>query len=198
MYITRIESFGKSKIKIHIDEEYKFWIYKREVDKYSIREDIEISEAEYDELAALNLLRAKKQVMNLLKRMDKTRQEVIRKLKTSGYNEDIIVDTLEYIDSFNYIDDNKYARKYVGYKRDTKSKKEIQNLLFIKGVDKDIIEQAIIEEYGSEEVAIKKAIAKRARGKKELSDDDKRKIANSLYNKGFEHGLIRKSLDSSL
>ncbi len=195
MYITKFENFNNNKIKIYIDEEYKFWLYNKELKKYDIEEDMEMSIDQYEELYGLNLLRAKKQIMNTLKRVDKTRQELINKLKQAGYNEEIIGATIEYIDSYNYIDDGRYACQYVRYKRTTKSKREITNQLLIKGVAKDIIEQAIYDEYGSEDVAIKNAIKKRKRSSRDFSDEDKRKLTNNLYNKGFDLDLIRKNLD---
>ena len=161
MYITKIEDFGKSKIKIYIDEEYKFWLYKKELNKFSVNEDNEISLEQFEKLYLLNLTRAKKQVMNILKRMDKTRHEIIKKLQQAGYIENIIIETLEYIDGYKYIDDERYARQYVRYKRDSKSKREIQNALLLKGVSKEIISQALLDEYESEDTAIIKAINKK-------------------------------------
>ena len=165
MYITKIEDFGKSKIKIYIDEEYKFWLYKKELNKFSVNEDNEISLEQFEKLYLLNLTRAKKQVMNILKRMDKTRHEIIKKLQQAGYIENIIIETLEYIDGYKYIDDERYARQYVRYKRDSKSKREIQNALLLKGVSKEIISQALLDEYESEDTAIIKAINKKKKAK---------------------------------
>ncbi len=195
MYITKIENFGKSKLKIYIDEEYRFWIYSREIKKLSINEDEEISAEKYNKLYKLNLSRAKRQVMNILQRMDKTKHEIITKLKQAGHNDDIISETLVYIDGYNYIDDEKYARQYVRYKRDNLSKREIVNKLLIKGVSKEVAMEAILDEYESEETAIIKAINKRRRTNQELSEDDKRKLSASLYRKGFELDSIRKHIE---
>lgn len=195
MYITKIENFGKSKIQIYIDEEYKFWLYNKDLKKYLLKEDDILSQTQYEELYNLNLLRAKKQIINMLKRVDKTRFEVTCKLEHAGYSEDIISKALEYIDNYNYIDDERYARQLVRYKRDNKSKKEIQNILLIKGVSKEIIQQAILEGYGSEETAIKNAINKKTRNCSEFSQDQKRKLASNLYNKGYNLELIKKHID---
>lgn len=196
MYITRVEKFGKSKVKIFIDEECKFCLYGKELSKYRINENDEITAEEYEKLYQLNLTRAKKYTLNILKMMDKTRCEIISKLKQAGYNDEIIDKTLEYIDSYNYIDDERYARKYVRFKRDNKSKREIMNLLLKKGVSKDVIEEALLGEYKSEETALKKAINKRKRGKDELSEVDKSRLMANLCNKGFDYELIRKYLQN--
>lgn len=195
MQITKIENFGKSKIKIYVNEEYKFWLYNKDLNKYPIKEDDDISLEEVEEFLSLNLSRAKKQILNLLTRMDKTRKEVINKLKQSGYPENIIKETLAYIDGFNYIDDKRVARQFVRYKRDTKSKKQIQNQLLVKGVSQEDIEQALQDEYKSEETAIKNAIKKKRRNDEEFSKEDKQKLASSLFNRGFELEIIRKKLD---
>ncbi len=196
MHITRIESFRNNKIKIHIDGELKFWLYKKDLKRYTIEEDAQLSPEEYDVFYKLNLQRGKKQVLNLLQRMDKTRQEVIRKLQESGYCEEIIYDIMKYIDSYNYLDDDKYARQYIRYKRESKSKREIERTLIIKGVSKDIIGQAISEEYGSEDEAIKKAIKKKNRSDNcDLSQDDLQKLMVYLYNRGFNMDIIRKHIN---
>lgn len=195
MQITKIENFGKSKIKIYVNEEYKFWLYNKDLKKYPIKEDDDISLEEVEEFLSLNLSRAKKQILNLLTRMDKTRKEVINKLKQSGYPENIIKETLAYIDGFNYIDDKRVARQFVRYKRDTKSKKQIQNQLLVKGVSQEDIEQALQDEYKSEETAIKNAIKKKRRNDEEFSKEDKQKLASSLFNRGFDLEIIRKKLD---
>ena len=197
MYITRVENFGKSKIKIYIDEEYKFWLYSKEASKFSIDENKELTDAQYNELYVLNLTRAKKQVLNILKRMDKTEKEIITKLGQAGYTDVIISETLDYINSFNYIDDERYARQYVRYKRDSHSKREIMNGLLLKGVSKEIAIEAIEEEYESEETAILRAIKKRRRANEDLSDEDKRKLTANLYKKGFDLELIKRLLDYS-
>ncbi|NLJ89672.1 MAG: regulatory protein RecX [Clostridiales bacterium] len=197
MYITRVENFGKSKIKIYIDEEYKFWLYSKEASKFSIDENKELTDAQYNELYVLNLTRAKKQVLNILKRMDKTEKEIITKLGQAGYTDVIISETLDYINSFNYIDDERYARQYVRYKRDSQSKREIMNGLLLKGVSKEIAIEAIEEEYESEETAILRAIKKRRRANEDLSDEDKRKLTANLYKKGFDLELIKRLLDYS-
>lgn len=195
MHITKIEKFGKSKVKIYIDEEHKFCLYSKELSKYKVNEDDELTAEEYEELYQLNLKRSKKYALNVLKMMDKTRYEIVTKLRQAGHNDDIIEKTLEYIDNYNYIDDARYARQYIRYKRDYKSKREIKNLLLKKGVSKDIIEEALLEEYKSEETALKKAINKKIRGKDELSEKEKRRLMMNLYNKGFELDLIKKHLN---
>ncbi len=195
MYITKIENFGKSKLKIYVDEEYKFWLYKKEINKHSINEDEVISLEQYNELYMLNLSRAKKYVLNILKRMDKTRQEIITKLTQAGYTDNIINETLAYIDNYNYIDDERYARQYVRYKCDNQSKREIMNALLLKGVSKETAMLAISDEYKDEEAAIIKAIKKKRRLNQELSENDKRKLLSSLYRKGFDLDLIKKHIE---
>lgn len=194
MKITNIEKFTRNKIKIYIDYEYKFWLYERDLKKYYIKLENELSHEDYQELFDLNLKRAKLQVLNLLKRMDKTRYEVLQKLKQSGYNEDIIKQTLDYIDSYNYLDDKKYAKQYVQYKKEEKSKKEIENYLLRKGLSKDLIKEALEKEYDSEEIAIVKVIHNRTKGRDTITDKEKQKIISNLIRKGFKYDLIKKHI----
>ena len=44
MKITNIEKFNRNKIKIYIDYEYKLWLYERDLKKYYISLEDELSD----------------------------------------------------------------------------------------------------------------------------------------------------------
>ena len=47
MTVNRIEEVSSSKVKVYIDEEFAFALYKGELRKYGIKEEKELTEAAY-------------------------------------------------------------------------------------------------------------------------------------------------------
>lgn len=195
MIITKIEEFNKNKIKVFIDEQYEFWLYQKDLKDYPLNQNDIVSQDTYQKLYDLNLKRGKKKALNILKRVDKTEYELKEKLEQSEFNEKIINTIIDYINSYHYIDDTRYAANFIRFKQNSKSKKEIEYILLKKGVAKTIIEQALIKEYDGEEAAIKKAIDKKKKGSKVLSFEEKQKITSYLFRKGYNLDLIKKYIE---
>ena len=55
----------------------------------------------------------KLKALSLLTDMDRTEAQLRQKLKQKAFEEDIIEQTIEYVKSFGYIDDAKYAQRFV-------------------------------------------------------------------------------------
>ncbi len=90
---------------------------------------------------------AKKRALALLEKMDRTEQGLYRKLAESEYPEELILDAIEYVKKYHYIDDMRYARNYISYRQGSKSRRRLQQELMQKGVPKEITEQALEEIY---------------------------------------------------
>lgn len=193
MVITKFEAKTKGKYKVYIDEEYHFVLYSKDINIYKLEEGKEISEAVYLDIYKNTVLRRGKQkALALLKVMDRTKQELIMKLKQADYSEKTVEDIIAYIESFHYIDDARYASNYVQLKKNSKSKRQIVGELSQKGIDKSIIEEAIAEDYDSEVESIKKAIQKKCKNIEDLSKEERAKVAAYLYRKGYQMDLIKK------
>lgn len=96
-------------------------------------------------------IRAKKRAMFLLERMDRTEQQLSDKLKQNGYPTECVEDAIAYVKKYHYIDDLRYARTYVRYHQQKKSRQRLRTDLMQKGVAKDTIELALEEEFASDE-----------------------------------------------
>lgn len=197
MIITKLEEYEKGKIKVYIDEEYRFILYNKDLKCNHIEEQGSISEAVYEDIRINTVLRrAKQKAMAILKFMDRTEQELINKLKMADYTEDIISEVINYIKSYHYIDDMRYAINYIHSKKNNKSKRQIYSELVQKGIDKMYLEQAFNLEYEDEDIAIKRALAKKNTDICNLTENEKLKLAASLYRKGFQADLIKKYLNN--
>ena len=193
MIVTKLEELTKGKVKVYIDGEYHFLLYRKDINTYKLQENEMIQEKVYEEIIQDTVLRrAKQKAMAILKYMDRTEQELRQKLKQAEYTESITESAIEYVKMFHYLDDKRFAANYIRYKKDTKSKRQLQTELMQKGIRKEFIEQAFEEEYDDEDLAIQKAIAKKTVDIDSLPQEEKMKLASSLYRKGFKMDKIQK------
>ncbi len=185
MIVTSIEQHTKTKVKVCLDNRTDFQLYKREIDKYSITLGEELSN--YDEILSEVLIpRAKKRAMHLLEKMDRTKADIRRKLRRNGYPDEAINAAVEYIESYNYLNDERYAYMYVRNYCNSRSRNRIMQDLYRKGVDKDTINDAIESEYSvDEEELIKMYIIKRGYDVDNASMKDRDKMFRFLISKGF-------------
>jgi regulatory protein len=193
MLITKLEEIEKGKIKVFIDEEYQFLLFQKEVKEYHLKENDLISETLVNDIIE-NVIkrRAKQKALALLKVMDRTEQELIYKLKQAHFTDTIIEAAIYYVKTYHYIDDSRYAANYIRAKMNSKSKRQLQTELIKKGIEKEIMEKAFLDEYNDEDSAIQKAIQKKNVDIMSLSKEEKLKLSSYLYRKGFKLDLIRK------
>ncbi len=142
------------------------------------------------------LLRAKKKALNWLTDRDRSVYELTEKLKKAEFSDEVVEETLSYVKSFGYLDDDKYARHYIEFYRQSRSRQRIRFDLIKKGVDKECIERAFdsFESYDEKEL-IRHLIEKKSRTVRLDGSDRDTKIIQSLARKGFSVGEIRSVLD---
>lgn len=190
MQITEISELSKSKVKVFIDQEFAFVLYKGELRTFKIKAGEEISEETYHQILDEVLVRrARLRCMNLLKSRDYTRFQLAEKLKQGMYPETVIDQALDYVASYHYIDDAVYAENYLRFAMQTKSKKQTIMELRKKGVDATVIEEAVsayeAEHEDKEAELIKKLLEKKKYMAKTATREDTAKIVGFLYRKGF-------------
>lgn len=196
MRVTAVEVVDKKKKKVSIDGEYAFMLYNSEVRRFHVREGEELSPVDYEEIQAALYKRAKLKTMDLLKRSDKTEQELRTKLKTAKFNQDAIDVAIEYVRSYGYIDDYRFASNYVRLKKQQKSKRALEFELSNKGIPRDVISQCMEEEFQQEDEteAIKKMILKKCNMVSQVEDAKMQKIIASICRKGFSFDKVRTAI----
>ncbi|WP_455717511.1 regulatory protein RecX [Anaerosporobacter sp.] len=195
MILTKIEQIDKKRYRIYVEGEFVFLLYVTDIRKYKLEEQMEISSEEFEEIYKdVVLRRAKMKAMFLLKSMDYSEKGLRDKLAKLYYPPKVIDDALTYVTGYGYIDDERYARNYVRFKKDSQSRKQIAFTLQQKGVSKEYINMAFEEEYDNESNAIVRAIIKKIGSMErleELTAEEKRKVGAFLYRKGFSSEEIR-------
>ncbi|MEE1085893.1 MAG: regulatory protein RecX [Schaedlerella sp.] len=200
MIVTKIETVTRTKYKVEIDQEFAFVLYKGELSQYEIREGEKISEEVYQKIRKeVVLRRAKLRALHLLTDVARTEAGLRQKLKQNLYSEDIVELVIQYVQSFGYLDDLRYAESFVLNKKQSKSRKEIYALLCEKGVSRDLIDLAMENCYeDGEQEAIRQLIRKKNVNLECTTEKELNKLYAYLARKGFRYEDIRQVIQKSV
>ncbi|MBR5800273.1 MAG: RecX family transcriptional regulator [Lachnospiraceae bacterium] len=197
MVVTKITEISKAKVKIMIDEEFAFVLYKGELRSYHLCEGEEITENVYEEILQTVLpKRAKLRAMHLLKARPYTEKLLYGKLLEGGYPEAVCAEAVAYVKSFGYLNDRQYTLDYIDCYKMSKSSAQMKNTLLGKGISKELFEECLSEitekeERDLEEEQIIALMKKKRFNPSEADFQEKQKFCAFLYRKGFQIDKIR-------
>lgn len=199
MLVTKVESVTKTKYRVELDQQFAFVLYKGELAKFGIREMEEIPEEQYEKIRTEVILkRAKLRAMHLLTDMARTESGLREKLKQGMYPEDLIDAAIDYVKSFGYLDDNRYAEQFVESRKGSKSKQEIRALLLQKGVRKEKIDRALEKCWQEEDSAeaIRALIRKKRVDLSQASEQEIQRLYAFFGRKGFRFEDVRQVIQN--
>ena len=190
--VTEVNALDKRKVRLHLDNGQSLILYKGELRKLSLKEGSSLSEEQY-ELLLKEIIgkRATKRAMHLLEKQDRTEHQLYDKLRQSGYPEECISQAIAYVKSYHYIDDLRYSQTYIRYHQEKKSRQRLKSDLMAKGVRKELIDQALEEEFASDERQMIHTLLEKRRYDSATSDEkEKRKTYQFLLRRGFRSSDI--------
>ena len=197
MIVTGLSERDKSKIRVEIDGQFAFVLYKGELSRYGVKQGEELSPENY-RIITQEILpkRVKLRAMNLLKSRAYTTMQLREKLRAGEYSEEFIALAIDYVSSFGYLDDRMYAADFVEYNKESKSKRRIQMDLQKKGISKELFGEVWKETAGDAQKELETKQIKRLMEKKHFcpgsaSKEEIFKMMGFLYRKGFSTDLIR-------
>lgn len=199
MTVTKVEAVTKTKYKVFLDGCFAFNLYKGELSRYGIKEGDSLGEDVYREIFETVIIkRAKLRAMHLLEDMDRTESGLVEKLTLGGYPKAAVEAAVEYVKSFGYLDDLRYAKNFIESKKQSKSRREIYALLCRKGVPKELIQEAFEQfcEPAGEKDAIEHLIRKKGVNPMQSSQADMQKLYGYLSRKGFCYDDIRQVIQN--
>ena len=188
LLVTEVIPREKGRTSIRFDNGMEVLLYKGEVRKLGLQEQTVISREKYDEIIYEILgTRAKKRAMFLLERMDRTEHQLRDKLMQNGYPAVCVDLAIDYVKKYHYIDDLRYATNYISYQQKRKSRQKLKIDLLAKGIDKNVIEQALDEAFDSDEqIKIRQLLEKKHYDPKECDRKEKQKTYQYLMRRGFK------------
>lgn len=143
--------------------------------------------------------RAKLRCMNLLQTRDYTKRQLEDKLRQGEYPQACIEEAIAYVESYGYIDDERYAKDYIEYHIQMRSKARIEMDLQRKGITKETIRAAFdkLADMGmeqDEDAMIRELLRKKNYCADESTDREKQKMYGYLCRRGFSSESIFKAL----
>ena len=200
MIVTQMIGISRARYKVYVDGQFAFILYKGELREFGIEEEKEISESCYQQIMTQVLpKRAKKRALNLLESRDYTSGQLREKLRQGDYPQACIDEAIDYVESYCYVDDLRYAKDFITYHLEHKSRTRIGQDLMRKGIGRDIIEAAFeeLEQSGTgqdETAMIVKLLEKKKYDVRTASKQDKQRMYGFLYRKGFHTDAISRAL----
>lgn len=192
MIIADIIPVDKKRCKILPEHGEAFVLYNGEIRRFGIESGLELSDKVFCQIQEEVLKkRVKERALYLLKSMDRTENEVRTKLKKGYYAEELIDYAVDFLKQYGYIDDQRYAENYIRTYMGKKSRKIIQQSLYLKGISKETAEEAfeLFEDKikGEDERELIYTLLKKKKYHYENSDKkEKNRVMAFLMRKGFE------------
>ena len=185
MIITKLDKVGTKQVRLFFDEEKYCLLYYNEIRRLGFHEKDEVGQQEFEELNKLLLHRAKLKAMSLLKYQDRTRKELKDRLMRAEFPEFITEGAIAYVESFGYINDEEYVRRYMEYKAETKSRIQIKMDLRKKGIGTEILERIFDEYEYEEDDVLEEQVQKRIRQKGSVTKENFQKYYGYFARKGY-------------
>ena len=141
--------------------------------------------------------RAKLRCMHLLEKRNYTEKQLRDKLRLgkTEYTQDMIDQAIDYVKSYHYVDDGRFANQYIACMKTRKSRRQIRQELLQKGVAKELVEQAFEEsEAVPETELIEMWLQKKHYDPQEADMKERQRMYAFLMRKGFSGEEIRKAM----
>lgn len=192
MQITEMTDMNRGRVRIRLDNGTVFPLYRKEAAAFDLTEGSELEVSAWDEICRSILRkRARKRAMYLLQKMDRTEKQLREKLTQSEYPEAIVEDAIEYVRSYHYIDDARYAENYIRCHQESKSKMQMKLALTQKGVSRELIDLAL-EEYLETDASqlIYQLLEKKHYDAETADKGERRRMYQYLARRGFSSSEI--------
>jgi len=202
MLTTEVRKISDRKVRVLFDDGLSLVLYRAEAGKLGIRagEDISDDTVRYI-LDDILRKRSRLRCLNLLKTSDRTVKQLRERLAMDGYPEETISQALDYVASYHYTDDFRYACNYVRLMSGRKSGRQIEYELLRKGVDRNLIRAALSEDEDqmgdAQTQAIMSLARKRGYDSEHAGREETMKFIRYLLGKGFDLPAIHTAVGSS-
>ncbi|MCR5295631.1 MAG: recombination regulator RecX [Lachnospiraceae bacterium] len=150
-------------------------------------------------MAETELARAKKKAMNLLIDMDRTEKELHDKLIRAGFTEEASAEALQYVKSYGYIDDVRYAGHYLEVNRTRKSRKRLRFDLEKKGISREILDEIFFHTDDIDEKEQIRKLVEKKRKTLDLADPrQKNRLLAFLARRGYGSSDILQVIEENV
>lgn len=201
--ITKVEQQKNNinRYSIYINDKFAFGVHEDILVKFGL-----IKGAELDEDYIEDIIKEKEQVkannfaIKLLSYGDKSKWQIRERMLQKGYETDVINKTIEYLEKYDYINDQRFTENFIKTKSKLKKfgPERIRLELSHRGVSKSLIEETLMSTYNESdgydralELAIRKV---ESSYKKDDYNGKYRKLGAFLQRKGYSYDTVHRVL----
>jgi regulatory protein len=190
-----IQKNNKERVNIYIDGGYAFSCSAELVYTHEIKPKSSVNIEELQELINEdNYLKCKTAALKLIEKSYKTEKEIFDKLVKKGYEEKTAARVIAFLKSYNFLNDEEFARMYINDKIKSQGKNKIKYALLRKGIDDAIIEEKLKASGTEVEVKTAQKLAEKRYKLLLNQEKDRRKISGKLWEylirNGFNKDII--------
>ena len=182
-----IKDYKDEKVEVHLETLYSYKLLSKK----------EMDENEFEEMMSENEKKlAKQKALKTLSMANKTKKELILKLKQSKFSTEAIDYAMTFVDRYDFIDEENIAKTLVEgkYSKKRYSKRAMMSKLRQKGISSDVIGDSV-KDIGDDE-EFENAMYFAQKKLRTIRDDDKYKVRNKLMSalsyRGFSYDIIRR------
>lgn len=192
--VSRIEKLSSGRYQVVLEDGTSFPLYWKDLKAYQVEEGAVLADQNYQAIMQEVLpLQAKRRALHLLERMDRTEQQLRKKLEEGQYPEEVIDMTVSYLRNCHYLDDQRYAKTYLEYRKAGKSLRQMERELYQKGISREDFQCAARELEGVDEDAQIRCWMEKKRFVPEEADrKETERFVNFLMRRGYTYSQIRK------
>lgn len=199
MIITDIQKqkHNDKRFSVFLDGEYAFSVTDIDLLYYKLKTGETITAEKVNEILYNNAAAsAKKIALNFLGYRMRSRKEIVDKLKSKDFSEEIIDYTLDFLENYGYIDDKEFAKAYINDKKKLKGfgSIKIRYELSGLGIDSRIL-NSLDELLCDDTDDIKKVIDKKLKGQIITDKREIQKLYSYLYGRGFPYERSKEAFD---
>ena len=144
------------------------------------------------------MINARDYALYLIEFRDRTEKELREKLTAKGYSEEHIEDTAEFLKSYGYLDDKRYASHFIHDAINLKKwgKIRIRTELLRKGIDREAVEFAIEDAFSEiEDDRVLSIMEKRFKDSDYSNMKERTRIFNFFMRRGFTPDEIKGAMN---
>ena len=188
-----IKDYKDEKVEVHLETLYSYKLLSKK----------EMDEKEFEEMMSENEKKlAKQKALKTLSMANKTKKELVLKLKQSKFSTEAIDYAMTFVDKYDFIDEENIAKTLVEgkYSKKRYSKRAMMSKLRQKGISSDVIGDSV-KDIGDDE-EFENAMYFAQKKLRTIRDDDKYKVRNKLMSalsyRGFSYDIIKRVSENIL
>lgn len=190
---------NKSRVNIYLDNKFGFGLDLDNFVKLGLRVEQELSEEEVEDIVRKSeFQKTSDKLLKFATLRPRSKKEIIDWLKRKKVHESLHKELFNRLNRLELVDDTKFAQWWIGQRSQFKprGKRALEAELRMKGIKKEVLENALSDLKIDEEKIAKELLLKKEYKWKNLSKRDAReKKGQFLLRKGFGWEIIEKVLN---